>query len=276
MQHRPYRLYLLLAPILAVPLLSQDALAYISPTYLIVKKLAAKHSGSSVVVRSTVTPIAPENTSPRRFKVITEYRAEKGTLSTIVGGGIGQKVQSRETGNDSTSTMTPFSQALDALLYEVRPERLMKALRRAGVPIKTPAEVASTKLKEDKYAIEDTRLSKFNKFVAVVIGVEGRDRGQLWVEKETFLPLRLIVKDGSKISEVRFSKFKPIGKFVFPQSMTFVQNSRETFTEELSEINLLKQNQPSELEKKGNLPGTTPSESDVTKDVVQSYLEIAR
>ncbi len=99
----------------------------------------------------------------------------------------------------------------DILLYNKR-ELLQKRLYHLGVDV----SVSSFGIFKDK--------------TAFVIGAEYPDKSvpQLWIEKETFLPLRWIVKvntDENSLIEFRYFEWKRTKKVWYPEHIEFYKNS---------------------------------------------------
>jgi hypothetical protein len=73
-------------------------------------------------------------------------------------------------------------------------------------------------------------LGKFDDRIALVIGAEYPDEtvSQIWVDKETFQPQRLIIPSAGDerngILEVRYSDWQPIGKTWYPLQIEFIQD----------------------------------------------------
>jgi hypothetical protein len=83
-------------------------------------------------------------------------------------------------------------------------------------------------------------LGKFDDRLALVIGAEFPDETapQIWVDKETFQPQRLIIPsadaDRSSILEFRYTDWQPIDKIWYPMKIEFIQDGTIVRTVEVS------------------------------------------
>lgn len=114
-------------------------------------------------------------------------------------------------GNIVSESEKLFDLYKDILLYNER-ELLQKRLYQLGVDV----SVSSFGLFKDK--------------TAFVIGAEYPDKSlpQLWIDKETFLPLRWIVKvntDENSLFEFRYFEWKRTNKVWYPGRIEFYKNS---------------------------------------------------
>ena len=83
-------------------------------------------------------------------------------------------------------------------------------------------------------------LGKFDDRLALVVGAEFPDETapQIWVDKETFQPQRLIIPsaddDRSGILDIRYTDWQPIGKTWYPMQIEFIQDGTIVRTVEVS------------------------------------------
>jgi hypothetical protein len=83
-------------------------------------------------------------------------------------------------------------------------------------------------------------LGKFDDRLAFIIGAEFPDETapQIWVDKETFQPQRLIIPsadaDRSSLLEFRYTDWQPIGKTWYPMKIEFIQDGTTVRTVEVS------------------------------------------
>lgn len=143
-------------------------------------------------------------------------------------------------------TQTRFDLYKDILLFRTRPE-LSERLLQLNVDVSV------------------TRLDRFEDKIAFVIGTEYPDDSlaQLWVDKETFLPLRWIITNGaggfrSNTLEVRYLEWWQLAdNFWYPMRIEFFQGDElvrviqaqryeinPTFSEDLFDINQLRSMYP--------------------------------
>ncbi|MGD2186628.1 MAG: hypothetical protein PVI71_10890 [Desulfobacterales bacterium] len=108
---------------------------------------------------------------------------------------------------------TRFDHYKDLLLYRSR-EALSERLSSLGIDISVSS------------------LGKFEGQIAFVLGAEYPDESlpQVWIDMQTFHPLRLIIPSGSStystdILEIRYSDWRKIGNIWYPMRTEFIQDS---------------------------------------------------
>ncbi|MGD8990583.1 MAG: hypothetical protein PVI00_03925 [Desulfobacterales bacterium] len=127
------------------------------------------------------------------------YVYNGGRTLTVIDGEIARVTESR------------FDLYKDLLLYRSR-ESLSRRLMNLGIDIRISS------------------LGKFEDQLALVIGAEFPDETapQLWVDKATFQPQRLIVPSTGQESggtmEIRYAGWQPIGNTLYPMQIEFIQD----------------------------------------------------
>jgi hypothetical protein len=127
------------------------------------------------------------------------YVYNGGRTLTVIGGVIARVTESR------------FDLYKDLLLYRSR-ESLSERLMNLGIDVSVSS------------------LGKFDDRLALVIGAEFPDKTapQLWVDKATFRPQRLIIPPAGDepggILEIRYADWQPIGNTWYPMQIEFIQN----------------------------------------------------
>jgi len=130
------------------------------------------------------------------------YVFNQGQSITIIDGVVSDAVESR------------FDVYKDLLLYRSR-EILSERLSNLGIDVSISS------------------LGKFDGRLALVVGAEFPDETvpQVWIDKETFQPLRIMVFDTKSaysprtgFLEIRYSKWQQIGKINYPMQIEFIQD----------------------------------------------------
>ena len=94
-------------------------------------------------------------------------------------------------------------------------------------------EILSERLSNLGIDISVSSLGRFDGRLALVVGAEFPDETvpQVWIDKETFQPLRIIVFDAKSpystrtgFLEIRYSKWQQIGKISYPMQIEFIQD----------------------------------------------------
>lgn len=137
------------------------------------------------------------------------YVYNNGRTLTVIDGAIARVTESR------------FDLYKDLLLYRSR-ETLSERLMTLGIDVTVSS------------------LGKFDDRLALVIGAEFPDETipQIWVDKETFQPQRLIIPsahdDRSGTLEIRYTDWQPIGQTWYPMQIEFIQDGTTVRTVEVS------------------------------------------
>jgi hypothetical protein len=118
-------------------------------------------------------------------------------------------------------TESRFDLYKDLLLYRSR-EMLSERLLSLGIDVTVSS------------------LGKFDDRLALVVGAEFPDETvpQVWIDKETFKPLRLIIPAASDnrtgILEIRYADWQQIGKMWYPMQIEFIQDGMTVRAVEVS------------------------------------------
>lgn len=219
------------------------ALAYVPPSAFLVKSLATKHVGpKGVRVRSKLTlgakptegsaSVAPEAS----IKVTTIYYSETGKVRSLVTDEAGQLLYSQEhtlqpEDRNASSRVVPH-----ALLFDSHLNRLTKVLVAFGLPIRSEAELLAMKDEEARRASEVLSLSRWNRVPTWVMGWDGKESSsstpQLWMEKDSFVPIRLI----SGSHEIRFEEYRQYGGFSYPRLISALEDGKVIYHEGLTDL----------------------------------------
>jgi hypothetical protein len=206
---------------------SVPALAYIPPSHFIIKSITKKHTGHPAVrVRSTVTKMDAEKPTAIRFREVAIFFAKTGTVRSWAFHETEQKelYSVERKANDNT--------AATALLFDANFEHLFNLLKAKGVPLRTEEEIEGAKIKEQQ------ELARVSNSISWVIGRKDKLDPQLWVEKDSFLPIRLVYPTNeSATNDVRFEKYKFTREYPYPRTLTLVsKENRALLTAEASDV----------------------------------------
>ncbi|OGR13023.1 MAG: hypothetical protein A2341_08145 [Deltaproteobacteria bacterium RIFOXYB12_FULL_58_9] len=195
------RLMLITTVALAASIIGKAALAYVLPTEFILRMLADKRINMKIVDLTVYvnTEVGDRNTEDRIYLKKPERlrHLRQGEETTMVE--VQREGKAAEGPEDALKRIKgqPFN-ILPTLLFPKGEEideaetRMMEALKGLGVDTKT------------------TALGRFDDRVHYIIGARSyeSDLPQLWIDKETFLPARLIVKRaGKEKRELRWLEF---------------------------------------------------------------------
>lgn len=176
-----------------------SAQAYIPPTPFILKTWAAKHTGpKSIKFKVTVS------NQTVSFKETVWIDFQKRSIKSKAISDDGKELYALERGFSDLKNPLPLAKAL---LLESNPEIVSKALWDVGV-----SDLAW--------------LGRWKGKIAWVVGEKAKDSlltPQLWIEKDLFLPLKLVLKQAESSVEIRFENYHFYKEFPFPQSISVVK-----------------------------------------------------
>jgi hypothetical protein len=224
---------------------SAPALAYIPPSGFILKSMATKRAGTKEIrVKSVVTALEGERALPVHFKVTTVYNPQTGALRSFASDDANQRLYGVERflGGKSERRVEPLTTA-DALLFASHPAVVAESLKSKGIPVRTEEELLQLPTEEERLGAETEWLARWNGGYAWVIGKESRkalaDRvPQLWVEKDTFLPVRLIFapKPNEPFVELSFESYRHFHEFPFPRLTTLSRKAGAVLKDEVQDV----------------------------------------
>lgn len=256
--------------------------AYAPPAAFIVKTSASKHNtGKGVLIRANL-----KIEDLPSLKITHLYHADRGILRTTVLDEAGQVIYRHQKAltTHSVSLDVPVD-AIGALLLDSRSRQIIQFLRRKGM-------LAAEEGKESE--APSPFLARWNKTVAWVLSPlptdstekVNRSQGpQLWIEKDTFLPLRWKGQ-----LEVEFQNYRPYKDFFYPRLMSvFTSSSVSTLDDKKillkEEVTDLRVNPPelAELEKPsarvdslGEFTSSAESLSSSMRSAIQRYFNEAQ
>jgi hypothetical protein len=253
------------------------ALAYIPPSSFLIHMVSRKHSGyKTVEVQTQVSAIESGKPTATHFKDVTFYVPATGVLKSWALDSNGAVLYFVES---SAKTIPPAS----GVLLDSHPIRLSESLKDAGIPVllnpPAPAPSGAPEVPEaQKTEPEKTALRKTDSpNVLVVAWVIGTDAAapQLWIEKDTFLPMRILFPS----AEIRMERYRFFEDFPYPQDTTVYQPSAAKDPVLKSELLSVRVDDPGVLPKEAAETGLTPagnsSPSDL-RDLIKTYYQFVR
>lgn len=204
---------------------AEPASAYIPPAPFLIKNMASKRSGlKTLKITSTVSGYNSGKPSGIHFKTVSFFSAVNQSWRSAAYDDAGAELFAIE----KKAQEIPLSWSV---LFEAGPRELSKELERAEIPVyevreEKPAEYPISKKSPeplpsgtvqlshsaaDEPIPENTFLKRWNGGVAWVIGKP--TSSQFWIEKDSFLPVRLIVKD----QDIQYSHYRYSQDLPFPR-----------------------------------------------------------
>ena len=257
---------------LVLVLLSTPAWAYIPPSSFILKSLSAKHANlKGLRVRSQVTVMDGDKPGTTRFKAITFYNPQTDTLHAYAYDDRNQKLYSMERRLETAT-------GADALLFWHDDKNLDIALKARGLPVRSEEDLLKMKDEEERRASEDEHLTRWNSAFAWVIGGTKDGDPQLWVEKDSFLPLRLIASptpDADPV-DIQFEGQRYYREFPYPRVITVIKRKQPLFKDEVQDVTVAAETNEFRA---ALVPGFTEAGNaapSALRDLVQKYFEVLR
>jgi hypothetical protein len=216
---------LLVLTVFAGLTLSEETLAYIPPAPFLIKNMSSKRSGlKTLKITTTVSGYDAGKPSGTHFKTIMFYSAINQDWKSAAFDDAGNELFAIE----KKAQEIPLSWSV---LFESAPREISKNLERAEIPVfetreekqaerpsskKSPEPLPSGTIKLSHSAADDpipdnTFLKRWNGAAAWVIGKP--TSSQFWIEKDSFLPVRLIVKD----QDIQYSHYRYSQDLPFPR-----------------------------------------------------------
>ena len=213
--------------------LSTSAFAFIPPSQYLIQGMTAKKSGlKTIKVQSIVTKLdAAGKTTDVHFKEASFYDANSRLIRSVVTDDSGVILYRQEKVLQSPGTQPTAGEKIDSLLLAMHSEGLTGILQGMSIPIRGETELASLKNEDERRKAETTALKRWKKTYAWVIGrapTDNPDRvvSQLWIEKDSFLPLRLVSATDLGRVEWNFDNYRYSREVPFPRQTTFFQEDR--------------------------------------------------
>lgn len=257
---------------------SSPSFGYIPPSQFLMKTWFTKHSGKNIKISSSVNGYegTEQATGSISFKETLHFHPQTKLLRSLATDETGKKLFSLEKNLD---TLAPIAQFL--LGSDFKEVSLL--LKSRGVPIKTDEDFAPLKTEPEKLALESESLGRWQGKVAWVIGPTGQDLKvdtgpQLWFEKDSFLPLRLIYLESkdpnsrsSSLVEFQFDQYKITSEFAYPRIIHVLKNKKKIFSVQLLDMTV-------ESEKLGHLPKSLAENSspEGVMSLIQLYYDTLR
>lgn len=249
----------------------EQAFAYIPPSQYILRKMTASHlSLKTIRIRSQVVAMDGEKESSTRIKVTTWVNLQNGLLKSWA--------TDPEDHELFRLFRTPASYTpVEAVLLGTQTAVVTQTLKDVGIPVRSEAELLRLQTETDRQQAEMEFLARWKGLVAWVIGAKSGP--QIWMEKDRFVPMRLIFqpKGDSSTIDVQIDSFRYYREMPYPRWIRVADKTgTPIFREELTDFSV----NPGMTEARGTeAHGFTEagnSASSSTKELVQKYFEWIR
>jgi hypothetical protein len=253
---------------------SSVCLAYVPPSQYIINALSKKHAGfKGFRIRTEVVAMEYNQPTEAKFKVIHTYNTEIQMLRSKAVNDAGQVLYILE------RPARQFS-ILNQLQFQSDGNVLAKALREKDIPVLLEEESLKLDTEEKKRGAEKSHIARIKNTPVWVIGSKDKDTPQLWIEKDTFLPLKAVFKQNGSWVEVQVEAYRYFREFPFPKSLSLYKDgSGPLLKEDVLEVQV----NPDVNEFKNNPTSGESGFTDAgnilpssTRDLIRQYYETLR
>ncbi|MFZ9594469.1 MAG: hypothetical protein ACO3A2_00120 [Bdellovibrionia bacterium] len=254
--------------------LSSSAWAYLPPSQYLVKNWVKQHAGAKTIRLKTKITGLREDGSPSavHFSAWTLYSTESKKLKSWAVTDSGSELYAVEKDVSHLSLPT-------VLFFESDLKLVMQALADKQIPVRSESTLLEFKTEEERQAAEQEFLARWNGGFAWVIGnQESREEEspQLWIQKDSFLPVRLRFEDQA-FEDVQISGYQLVRDFIYPRSLTL--KSKYSGASLLEEVQEIKVNLDAAALKKNLKPGFSDlgqAQPGELKKLIQTYYQVLR
>jgi hypothetical protein len=245
------------------------SLAYIPPSQFVIKTWVHKHQGSkNLRLKTLVTAIENDKPTGVGFRETLWIHSDNLSFKGIASDDQDRKLFrfERTGGNASLISRLLLSRDVHDVTHQ---------LRGVGIPIRTEDELLRLKTEADRRKAESQSLMRWNSGFSWVIGQPEDSQGQLWIEKDTFLPVKLVytgAKDGARY-ELRFENYRFFRDFPYPRVTQLYRNGTWIFSSQLVDLSI----EPESVASRGTgLTDMGRSAPSGVKDLMQVYYDVFR
>jgi hypothetical protein len=273
---RTFRLSTSVCLVLAgLTLASLTAWAYIPPASFILHEVAKKHiEYTTIRVRSNIVAVDGNgNPTGLKLRETTFMNNRDGALRSWVTDETGKVLYSIERVENvaSKSMKTPV---VAAVLFDTNSVRMASVLKSVGIQIPHGKDANST---AENTGGDKMNLRRWNQTVAWVLGKEA----QLWIEKDTFIPVRVIAppRMDSQLYDFQMENFKYFDEYAYPRLGTLYQVGKKApiLKAELVDVILDPSLPASEFPKeKEGFTEAGQSASSQVRDLIETYYRLIR
>lgn len=189
------------------------AWAYVPPSQYIVKTWVAKRShAKNLRIRTIATVMEGEQPTSTKVRTTTTFNAQTRELVSWASDESDKRLY-------TVTRKQRLLGGLNALLLDPEVREVVHALRSARIPIRGEDELLALPDENARRAAEVTDFVRWKSGFAWVIGDPKGWDAQFWIEKDTFLPARLVFqpKDYGSTVDVKFENYRFQQDFPYPR-----------------------------------------------------------
>jgi hypothetical protein len=174
-----------------------------------------------------------------RFQVESTFDLASGAMKSRATDDAGRLLFSVVRLGDRRAHELELRSLVSGLLFENRSAYLMGTLKTFAIPVRTEDELLKLPTESQRRAIEVTSFGRQKLTSGLKVSwVIGQKQGnQLWIEKDSFFPARLIVKS-SEPYDLQFDSFRLVQQVPVPRIITVSKSSEQLFREEVQDVTI--------------------------------------
>ena len=259
--------------------------AHIPPGEFVVRNLAQKKLPfRSIRVKTQVSSLADASPSGGSFRETTWFDASTGTVRSRAFDEAGRELFSIERKLSAEEVKLSPATRMIRLLFSSNSINLQRELVAAGIPIQAETEQKPSLLRWREtvaWVFGGPQRSPEEK-IAIRSGTPASaTRPELWIEKDTFLPLRIVAQVGTQWLDATFEGYRFYKDFPFPKTIRLSRDGLPMIQVDQQEV-AVGADVSSELKKPlsvGQTGGLTPAgqaASEEIRSLIQMYYEWMR
>ncbi|OFZ73301.1 MAG: hypothetical protein A3K03_10715 [Bdellovibrionales bacterium RIFOXYD1_FULL_44_7] len=251
--------------------LASPVLAYVPPSFFMIKTMASKHAGyKGIRIRSTVKAIENGQDTEIFFKETSVFDAQ---TNLIVSRAFDENGKLLYTVQRNLSSSPVLSQ----VIFSTNPNLIAETLKSNSIPVRTEEELLVMKDETERVTSESTGLKRYKNTLAWVLGLnsqKGSLEPQLWIEKDSFLPVRLILSSQEGMRDISLENYRYYKDYPFPKIISLAG-----YAGIKTELNDVLINPESGETRKKTVPGYTDegnSASSAIRELIRRYYSLLR
>ncbi len=241
---------------------AQTSEAYIPPSFFIVRQIAKRHSDARQVRMTSKLEFFEGDTTPRStFNQIFDFDALAKHRGQSAGGAGAVRITLQNLANGTRTVKDRYASSRDfplifTLQFAPSSSQIFDHFKRIGIPLKSEPALYSEKHPERPdlpYRLEENlSLMRWHGRIAIVMnsGANMHDTSapqvwpQLWIEKDTFLPIRALVTsglgapEGTPPLEIRFTNYQAYQSTLLPKLTEGFRDGKLWFRSEITSVDL--------------------------------------
>lgn len=210
---------------------ASQAQAYIPPSLFLVERIVQPRAKLEAIrLKTTVAARDGDEALPHSFTEVTLFDFSRGVAQVRALDAMGVELYAKEArlGSDVT--------AVTELLVGRAADQVTQSLLRAHLPIRTAEALQTMKDESERRAAEIQSLKRWEGRFFWVIGSMQKDpaSSELWVEKDSFLPMRWLSSSG----ETQFDQYRFVQGVPYPGELRVIRGGKVVLQSTLVEMEI--------------------------------------